>query len=403
MKDYDKKLLLGGLLGVLVLTLALSYAFFAMYLHSDESDTSKSDTVSYETEKDDGRENINFTAKSAEIHQIVDQAIQKKQVRLLDTQQERKSVSRRQTVGDFIWDVRALNINMAPEAVEEFAVVLDSMLKKADAKILNRVREQRLDGDRIRFDIGIIDEVDDDTVTIITDKLFIPAAPVSQEKTVKGRIAFIIDDFGYSKNIIAQYRKVDIPLTFAVLPYLPYTAEAAETGYQDGRKIILHMPLEALNSGAREEKVVISSAMSDEEMRTQIVKMLANVPRVIGVNNHQGSKATTDPRLVRILLSVLGERGYFFIDSRTSNRSIAFDTARQLGILTGENRLFIDNKNDVAVIKEKIREAALLASREKAVIAIGHARPATAEALVQMKGELSDMGIEVVFATEILD
>lgn len=402
MKSYDKRLLIGTLLGVLVLTLAVSYLFFASYLNSADSEE-ESEQFHYETETDGERENINFTAKSEEIHKIVDDALQKHQVKLLDVKGERKSVSRRQTAGDFIWDVRSLDINMPQDAVETFAAELDAALQRVGAKILNRANDKRNNKSVIRFDVGLIDEIADDTVTIIVDKLFLPVGVEEEKKTINGRLAFVIDDFGYSKGIIEQYRRVDMPLTFAVLPYLPYSVEAAEIGYSDGRKIILHMPLEAQSDGANEEKVVIKKAMSDDEARQVIVKMLANVPHVIGVNNHQGSQATADPRLMRLLMGVLSERGYFFIDSRTSSKSIAFDTAQELGLLSGENRVFIDNKNDIAAIKEKIREAAVIAGRDKAIIAIGHARPNTAEALVQMKDELATMGIEIVFATEILN
>jgi len=400
MTEQKKKLflLLLGLVGVLLLTLTASYLYFA---GSDEEKAPQ--TANYEVESSGEQENIDFTDKCKEAHAIVDAVVSAQKAKLLDVQGERKSISRRQKKGDFIWDVRSLDVQVSAGQIEAFAAELEQRLQKINAKILDRAKDRRNERRVLRFDVGLTDEIDKDTVTIITDKLYVPDTTEEKAPAVQGKLAFVIDDFGYNKAAIHTFRLVKLPLTFAVLPNLPHSREAAETGYKDGRKILLHLPMEAESSGVTEEKQVIRSSMSDEQIQKSLYEMLAAVPHVIGVNNHQGSQATADPRVMRLLLSVLNERGYFFIDSRTSGRSIAYDTARQMGVLTGENRLFIDNKNDLNAIKEKIREAAEIAKRDKTAIVIGHARPYTAEALSQMTDELERMGVEVVFTTEILN
>jgi hypothetical protein len=362
----------------------------------------KTPPANYAVEADGDAENINFVEKSNAVHEIVNSCLQKSKAAVLDEQTEEKSVGRKQKAGLFIWSVKTTDIRLIDGDIEDFAAALDESLSAAGAKILNRVKDKRDYGKAIRFDIGINDSVDEDAVTIITDKLFLPDND-SGDLPKEGRLAFVIDDFGYSKEAVEAFRTVDLPLTFAVLPNLAYSRDAAEKGHADGRRIILHLPMEAESSGASVEKMVLNVAMSDDELKRHLYDMLASVPYAIGVNNHQGSKATADPRTVRVVLNALLERGYFFIDSRTSGRSIAYDTAIELGVLSGENRLFIDNKNDVNDIKLKIREAAEIARRDKAAIVIGHARHNTAEALRQMKDELKAMGVAVVFATEVLD
>lgn len=215
-------------------------------------------------------------------------------------------------------------------------------------------------------------------------------------------MAIIIDDFGYNKESIAAFAAMSRPITFAVIPYRPFSNEAAAQGVSSGKQVILHLPMEPLSKSSQSEDVTVSVNMSDEEIQDIVKRAVQSVPGLIGVNNHQGSRATADRRVMRNVLSVLKMNHLFFVDSRTNSQSIAAETARQMGVQTGENELFIDNTDEVSAVKAKLRTARDMAIKHGAVTVIGHARMNTALAVQEMMPELEAQGIQFVFVSQLL-
>ena len=60
--------------------------------------------------------------------------------------------------------------------------------------------------------------------------------------------------------------------------------------------------------------------------------MPETVPYAVGVNNHEGSLGTSDPKLMGELMPLLHEHKLFFVDSRTAATTIAEDTAHAAGV-----------------------------------------------------------------------
>ncbi|MFA6076035.1 MAG: divergent polysaccharide deacetylase family protein [Negativicutes bacterium] len=213
-----------------------------------------------------------------------------------------------------------------------------------------------------------------------------------------GRLAIIIDDCGYSISSLDVLAKIDGPLTFSVIPYLPSSKAAIAKANASGKQIMLHLPMQSA-SGASAEKITILTSMSDSEIE-QITRNAINaVPGAVGVNNHQGSKATADSRVMRAVMSVVANNGLFFVDSMTNPASVACDVAREYSVATAENEIFLDNSDSVSYIKERINKAVDMA-RNKTIIAIGHSRPNTAKALSEMIDEIKQSGIKLIFASE---
>lgn len=226
----------------------------------------------------------------------------------------------------------------------------------------------------------------------------------SVEKRGTARMAIVLDDFGNAYDIVETYNSMGIPLTYAVLPYEKYSAAVANAGAAAGQDIMVHLPMES-ESNVTPESTTIRTGMSDSEVKTTTNNALASVPHAIGVNNHQGSKATADSRVMADVMSVVSNRGMFFLDSRTSSASVAQSTARKYGIPTGANELFLDNSSAVADIEARLQQAADIAfdSSSGYVVVIGHARPNTATALQNMYKKLQAEGIEFIFVRSILN
>lgn len=229
------------------------------------------------------------------------------------------------------------------------------------------------------------------------------ALPPPPAGEVKGRLALVIDDFGYAQGPIQAFAALPRPLTFAVLPYRPHSAEALAAARAAGKEALLHLPLQPQQGAAASESVTIGPAMADGDIRAVTERALASLPGVVGVNNHQGSLATADGRVMRQVLGVLRGQGLFFVDSRTSAQSLGRLTARQQGVAAAENDLFLDNVDEVEAVKEKVRTAGHLALRHGSAVAIGHARPHTAAAIRELIPELERKGIRLVFVSQLVD
>lgn len=230
------------------------------------------------------------------------------------------------------------------------------------------------------------------------------AAPAAAPKpntpaAVKGKLAVVIDDAGRDLESQHVYESLGIPLTLAVMPNQVHTRDAALSWHAHGLPVILHQPMESVSGIGMESKVILTS-MGDEEIRSLLKSSLSQVPEAVGINNHQGSKATTDRHTMDVVMNELHHRHLFFFDSRT-NSTTAADAAASYGVPYVRNDLFVDNEADVAAISAMIREAAKRAQKYGTYVIIGHCRPKTAEAFRQMVPQLEKEGIQFVYVSSL--
>jgi uncharacterized protein len=125
------------------------------------------------------------------------------------------------------------------------------------------------------------------------------------------------------------------------------------------------------------------------------------VPHAAGVNNHQGSLATSDPALMEALMPALRDRGLFFIDSRTTPATVAYATAQRFGVRSASRKVFLDDTPTRAAILAQISQAATDAQRDGSAIAIGHPHPETIAALTDSLPRLESLGFRLVFASDL--
>lgn len=227
------------------------------------------------------------------------------------------------------------------------------------------------------------------------------AAPKPNTPTaVKGKLAVVIDDAGRDLESQHVYESLGIPLTLAVMPNQVHTRDAALSWHAHGLPVILHQPMESVSGIGMESKVILTS-MGDEEIRSLLKSSLSQVPEAVGINNHQGSKATTDRHTMDVVMNELHHRHLFFFDSRTNSTTAADAAAASYGVPYVRNDLFVDNEADVAAISSMIREAAKRAQKYGTYVIIGHCRPKTAEAFRQMVPQLEKEGIQFVYVSSL--
>lgn len=226
-----------------------------------------------------------------------------------------------------------------------------------------------------------------------------PRRPAPAE-SYSGRLAVVIDDGGRDLASQRVYEAMGIPLTLAVMPNQPHTAEAAASWAAAGLPVIIHQPMESV-SGAAAEPVFLSTAMNAEEQGKILADSFRQIPQAVGMNNHQGSKATIHRTTMNNVMKALAARNMFFLDSATNSTTAADAAAAQYGVPYVRNELFVDNSADVEEIKAMIRKGARMASASGSAVIIGHCRPHTAEAFRQIAPELRAAGITFVYVSSL--
>ncbi|MDR3115055.1 MAG: divergent polysaccharide deacetylase family protein [Treponema sp.] len=198
-----------------------------------------------------------------------------------------------------------------------------------------------------------------------------PPAEQPPRPRQKGTLAFVIDDAGNNLEELEPFLRFPGPLTIAVLPGLPYSAEAARRIQAAGKELFLHQPMEALG-GQNPGPGAIYSGMSPEAIRAVVEGNLAEIGPVAGINNHQGSKITRDPEAMETILTLCRERGISFLDSRTIADTVAPDVAKRLGIPIGERDVFVDNSQEKSAMIQCVEEGLHKAEQQGTAVLIGH-------------------------------
>ncbi|HTJ28430.1 MAG TPA: divergent polysaccharide deacetylase family protein [Candidatus Limnocylindria bacterium] len=232
------------------------------------------------------------------------------------------------------------------------------------------------------------------------------AAPTATPKPAAAapgapRLAIIIDDCGQWLTTERGFIALPEPLTLSVLPHVRYGGLISREALAAGKGVILHLPMEPrseIDPGPGE----ISTSMSDAAIARQVDDDIASVPLAIGANNHEGSRATSDDRVMRDVSAVLAQHHYFFVDSRTSAATVAQRDAAAAGIPTASRDVFLDDVADVAATEDQLRRAAAIAREHGSAIAIGHPRPTTLVAVRALLPELRREGIDFVLARDLV-
>ena len=211
------------------------------------------------------------------------------------------------------------------------------------------------------------------------------------------RVAIVIDDLGDNVDTANKVLALEPAVTIAVIPFRVASAAVAAAAVARGREVILHLPLEPERSAAMDGgNGFLRTAMEPAYLEGQLEQDLRAVPYIVGVNGHMGSRFTSDPKAMRMLLGALRARGLFFLDSKTSPESVAAEVALGLQVPFAERDIFLDHDPEPAAVAQALAAAASVAREAGQAIAIGHPSAATLAALSAWLPEAARQGIEVV-------
>jgi polysaccharide deacetylase 2 family uncharacterized protein YibQ len=277
---------------------------------------------------------------------------------------------------------------------------INAVLTQAVRRLGIRVRKavEADDGNLLTIEVG--------SKRYLTHKIIIRKSTkrIAGDVEPRPKLAILIDDFGYADNeLIKAFLSFDLPLTISVIPSLPHSRHAAMLANKLGKEVLLHLPMEAAEP-VRSDVDMVLTTMNDHDIRELVERYARELPHVAGANNHMGSRATQDVRVMKAVLSVLKRRGLFFLDSLTSGKSIAYNTAKSMGVGSARNDLFLDAETeDSSVVEKRIERLLSLAKRNGYAVGIGHPKQWTFEALERSITLIENSGVQLVFVSEIID
>jgi len=217
------------------------------------------------------------------------------------------------------------------------------------------------------------------------------------------QVAIIIDDIGYDMKPVRELLNIDADITFAILPLVAHSREAADMLHKANRETLLHLPMEPLSypkekpgSGA------LFTDMNDEEIVFQLGKNLASVPYVTGVNNHMGSKFMADEAKLEPVFKHLKKKDLFFIDSRTTNHSKTAAVSEKVHLTVASRKVFLDNERDYSKIYQILMEVAEAPAGNSPLIVIGHPYPETIRAIRDANKVFREKGVSIIPVSKLI-
>ncbi len=186
-----------------------------------------------------------------------------------------------------------------------------------------------------------------------------------------GQLAIVIDDVGYSREVGERVLALPNAVSIAVLPFTPQAVTLAAHAQAIGKDVLLHQPLESEIQSKKAGRTLTLN-MSSDDIKREVNAALKSIPGVKGVSNHTGSRFTQDVPSMNALMSVISAHGLFFLDSRTTARTVAMRVAMDWGVPAVRRDVFLDHDREVRAINAAFERALRIANRRGYAILIAH-------------------------------
>lgn len=220
----------------------------------------------------------------------------------------------------------------------------------------------------------------------------------TQPPNQRATIVLILDDMGNSMALGLQALALPGAINYAFLPHSPNTEALARTAHKLGKEVMLHAPMSNLSNQPLGPGA-LTARMDKSDFLATLRSSLSSVPHVKGINNHTGSLLTQLREPMIWLVTELKTQNLYFIDSRTSPRTVAEATARRYAIPTLKRDVFLDNNLDSDAIAIQFERLVQLAFSRGLAVGIGHPHPQTLDFLKTALPTLAERGIALAFAS----
>lgn len=195
-------------------------------------------------------------------------------------------------------------------------------------------------------------------------------------RVVKGKIAIVIDDVGYSYNSTYDFLSLGFPVTFAIIPDMSHSDHFYKLIRESKYDMLLHIPMEPLSGKNAVESNALFTDMDTLELKSRMEYFLNKYPAVIGANNHMGSKAVTDATLMKVVIDELKKRNKLWLDSMTNSGTVSKEIASIANYPIYQRDVFLDNDDSYEAIRRQMLELVKVAKENGYAVGIGHIQSA---------------------------
>lgn len=217
------------------------------------------------------------------------------------------------------------------------------------------------------------------------------------------RLAIVVDDLGYEPTRDAEWLKVPVKVTVAVIPFGPSSRRIAEAARSRGFGVLIHVPMEPETpTSDRTEGFRMHRGMAPGDMASLLARMLEELPWASGASNHMGSAFTADPEAMSAYAALLGSKGLYLLDSVTTPRSVALEAAQAAGIPAARRDVFLDAAMKPDEMRRQWDRAVALAREKGDAILVCHGRAETLRLILDLLPGLGSQGVRTVTVDELI-
>lgn len=215
-------------------------------------------------------------------------------------------------------------------------------------------------------------------------------------------LTLIIDDIGTQLSNGKQALSLPGDITYALLPFSKHASELAKIGLDLNKEFILHSPMQSIDNRLINEQT-LHIHMTNKQFKQQLNKQLTIFPFIKGLNNHMGSLLTTHPAYMKLVMQELKRNNLFFIDSRTTTKTIASKIALENNIPTVERDIFLDTDQSFISMRKQFTSAINLAKKNGHAVVIAHPYTNTLKFLQTHIPKLIHSNIKLVSASTLIE
>lgn len=217
------------------------------------------------------------------------------------------------------------------------------------------------------------------------------------------QIAIIIDDLGTNWLHAKRVLKLPQAVATSILPFTPYAKKIARLSKSVGHPVLIHIPMEADEKNELLGPGALTEVMGFWSLLKQLRQDIVSIPGAEGINNHMGSKLTRQTQEMRWVMAMLRWQDLYFVDSRTTTKTVAATVAKTMGVSNTSRDVFLDHAIDEKDINKQFDRLIALAKRRGYALAIGHPHNETLNVLEKRLPQLKQLGIQLVPVSQLLD
>jgi uncharacterized protein len=283
---------------------------------------------------------------------------------------------------------------------------LDKALKAESVRVADKKRTKGVDRTEVVWSLRRSPRQEASVAFVLPAEPPVVAAAgePAAKRGPRGQVALIMDDMGNSLEVLDALIALGRPVTVSILPYSAHADETARRAREHGFEVLLHLPLESVNNHedmAQTEGMIVAT-MTEPAIVAAFEASYDRVPFATGTNNHMGSRFTAERDLMRAVLRPIKERGLFFVDSRTTAKTVAMEEARAMGIPATQRDVFLDADADRGMIRPRLIELFQKARKKGRAVGICHPFPETLEVLKSSFGLVEAYNLEAVPVSKLV-